>query len=179
MSKADKKKETLLGLHTKRADDFGKWYSEVRSWPPRVGIYRPGGRTAHPRTSHWIIAATPTRVSTAVVRHPAPRVLRSLRLLGEIAGEAGPQARLVCDVYDDHGTVASPAHLGEQQQFTRSCPTEAFLPAKASAILPSSNGGGGVILVVLSFVCRRMGCECVEVAAALLPLPAVYRMLGG
>jgi len=29
MSKADKKKETLLGLHTKRADDFGKWYSEV------------------------------------------------------------------------------------------------------------------------------------------------------
>lgn len=32
-SKQEKKKETQLGLHTKREDDFGKWYSQVRTLP--------------------------------------------------------------------------------------------------------------------------------------------------
>jgi len=51
MSKADKKKETLLGLHTKRADDFGKWYSEVRP-PPRVGDLSPRGGRSPARRTH-------------------------------------------------------------------------------------------------------------------------------
>jgi hypothetical protein len=33
-AKEGTKKETLLGLHTKREDDFGKWYSQVRSFFP-------------------------------------------------------------------------------------------------------------------------------------------------